>query len=84
MGLLLSFFFLPHKKCRVIILFYLFFFSPKKDRTFLSYLISYKRIEHMDLSTVYFTIGVCVGAAAVLSLQIISFFFNKYIYIKKG
>lgn len=38
----------------------------------------------MDLSTVYFTIGVCVGAAAVLSLQIISFFFNKYIYIKKG
>ena len=38
----------------------------------------------MDLSTIYFTMGACVGAAAVLSLQVISFFFNKYIYIKKG
>lgn len=83
MGLLLSFFSCLIKSVELLYCF-IYFFSPKKDRTFLSYLISYKRIEHMDLSTVYFTIGVCVGAAAVLSLQIISFFFNKYIYIKKG
>ena len=38
----------------------------------------------MDLSTIYFTMGACVGAATVLLVQVIFSFVNKYIYIKKG